>query len=210
MGQRLDNIDALTLEIRERNVKLGWRDGRNTFGDYAALLHSEVSEMVEACRDYGTTDATGLIGGVRLLPAKPEGVGSEAADVAIRLIDWADVFDLTGRLTPTGTKAPLPRIPPVTFGDWCSLLHRRISGADGIFHNIEDGMVGVALNTILGTLLDFCDNFGIDLNAEVARKNAYNATRPYRHGRGMLADRTGLGELGGTGARTGDRVDRNE
>ena len=61
-------------------------------GDDVALLHSEVSEMLEAFRDGGYDDLT--LGGPILngdgqvvgLP-KPEGVGSEAADVLIRLLD---------------------------------------------------------------------------------------------------------------------------
>lgn len=35
-------------------------------------------------------------------------------------------------------------------------------------------------------LMDFCERYGIDLEAEIARKHEYNKTRPYRHG-GKLA-----------------------
>ena len=112
-------IDDYTDEIRNNNIRKGFRvadggPGTNTFGDYIALLHSEVSEALEAYRDHKLADATGGSDGPRE-NSKPEGVGSELADVFIRLLDMADVF-------------------------------------------------------------------GIDLAAEVERKIAYNATRPYQHG----------------------------
>lgn len=64
-------------------IDAGWRDENMTFGDYVALLHSEVSEILEAFRDYGTTRT--------YHNNKPVDVGSEMADVLIRLIDFADI-----------------------------------------------------------------------------------------------------------------------
>ncbi len=101
----------MQAEIYKINVEKGWRgpDAKEvSFGEAMALLHSEVSEALNAYRIAGTADLT-IEGG------KPEGVGSEFADVLIRL-------------------------------------------------------------------LDDCDLFGIDLEAEYERKVAYNRTRPYRHG----------------------------
>lgn len=90
-----------------------------TFGDAMSMLHSEVSEAVEAYRVWGTSDATdpepGEYAKGQPITPKPEGVGSEFADVLIRL-------------------------------------------------------------------LDDCDRYGIDLDAEYERKMAYNLTRSYRHG----------------------------
>lgn len=82
----------MTDELREINISKGFRapeggPGQNTFGDYIALLHSEVSEALEAYRSWKLADATEPGG-------KPEGVGSELADVLIRLIDTADVFGI--------------------------------------------------------------------------------------------------------------------
>lgn len=102
------DLGKMIDEVRDLNTAKGWRDGTNTFGDYIALLHSEASEALEAYRDWKLEDATGPatpifaddedhMGNVvqrGWSPPKPEGVGSELADVLIRLLDMADLYGI--------------------------------------------------------------------------------------------------------------------
>lgn len=199
---RVKTLREITAEIRDNNVAHGWRraeggPGDNTWGDYVALLHTEVAEMTEAYRDYGLADATEERRGISLhglgrsdpeapLP-KPEGVGSELADVFIRTLDMADVFGLVlfdmdleiGDISPI----PLHDFGFVSFGDHTAWLHDCVTA----LRRLPQGN----LPGLLRALVAVAEHYGFDLNAEYERKIAYNKTRPYQHGGRTMAKTDG-------------------
>lgn len=87
-------FEAMASEVEAVNREKGWYEEDRTFGDEVALLHSEVSEMLEAFRTYGPEDATDDVDMPEGILAKPEGIGSEAADVLVRLLDTCKRYNL--------------------------------------------------------------------------------------------------------------------
>ena len=83
---------------------------------------------------------------------------------------------------------------PPSFGEVVALIHSEASEALEEFRNSgepneiyfgEGGKpegVPVELADVVIRVLDYCEHIGIDLGEVIRMKNAYNETRPYRHG----------------------------
>jgi NTP pyrophosphatase (non-canonical NTP hydrolase) len=197
------SLAELTAELRELNTTKGWRTN-NTYGDYVALLHTEVAEMTEAYRDHVLDDATKPICGRAAAgeepcpehgPSKPEGVGSEIADTVIRLLDMCDVFGITvfdmdaelADVAPFDFQDLATMAGLVTFGDWTDWLHGEV---------VDFRRGKIPASHLLRDLATVADRYGIDLTAEVTRKIAHNWTRPYQHGGRTLTKDTDGGTRG--------------
>lgn len=82
------SLGQMTAEVDENNHVKGWYDTGRSFAEGIALLHSELSEALDAYREIGLTERTRTVRYGDPL-GKPDDVGSELADVFIRLLDEA-------------------------------------------------------------------------------------------------------------------------
>ena len=76
-------INEVVHQAYQTAKEKGWHDEPKSFGDDMALIHSEVSEALEAFRDNGQPTLMWYVGD----DSKPEGVPSELADIVIRVAD---------------------------------------------------------------------------------------------------------------------------
>jgi NTP pyrophosphatase (non-canonical NTP hydrolase) len=87
-------LEEMAMEVCEVNKDNGWFEEDRRFAEDMALLHSEVSEALEAYRSNGLDDMTNIWDSDGTAPQKPEGVGSELADILIRLLDTCHRYDI--------------------------------------------------------------------------------------------------------------------
>ena len=159
------NLADLQREAHAIAKEHGLWDTEPTFGDCIALVHSGLSEALEAYRD-------------EVLPSKPHllstKVASELADVVIRVADMAERYEW---------KLPKRQLlafdPNESFGEHIVSAHEMLSGVRG-------SEPAVVLSDFVEYIRAMASHYGIDLDAAIAAKMFYNRTRPYRHGGKVL------------------------
>jgi len=192
------NIQELVTEAYGTACEKGWHDTPRTFGEQIALIHSELSEALEAYRVTGSCEA--MVGS----DGKPEGVPSELADAVIRIADMcgAEKYDLEGGLrgnfcedkdlvslvslqAEAGAEWSLDD-DAVQFGDVIALLHAQTSQLMRGRASRISGEVAQKLGALVLYIFGAANSMGVILGKAIESKLAYNKTRSHRHGGKVL------------------------
>lgn len=158
-----------------------WEPGSEpTFGEYCALIHEEISEAFSAWRNNEPDEY--------VVDGKPEGVWVELADVVIRCADLLGVLK-QGMEPRTDSIYPkvvdfMRALDEEKFAEYISMLHDFVTNAhESACNNLLN--VPIVIEYIITCIYAMADARNIDLDAIIERKCAYNATRPYKHGKRM-------------------------
>ena len=194
------DLEALQNEAHAIAKEHGWWGEERTFGDLIALVHSELSEALEAYREtkWHLSDADVQIWTAEALRLgkKPVGEASELADVVIRVADMAERYgmDLTAAVHEAEERYDFDSSFPAHFGfgSWISMVHMHLSRAFEVYANgdyidwpsstSKDGEQRLQIGAAVRWVQAMAAHYGIDLDAAIEAKMQYNRTRSYRHG----------------------------
>ena len=175
------NLTELQREAHAIAKDHGWWDEERSFGDLIALVHSELSEALEAYRVCGIVDCPHE-------HTEGAGVASELADVVIRVADMAEHYgvDLAARIASLSLLSRHGEGLD-TFGDWITTCHTWLSDTFRSYGNETRGLdlPGtwlIDMGLLIKCIQAMAAHYGIDLDAAIEAKMEYNRTRSYRHG----------------------------
>ena len=154
-------LNELARRSNETAHEKGWWESDRSFGEVVALIHSEASEALEEWRDNHNVDERYYT--VAKYRPEPHQLPDEYdGDV----VSWARVLDRRGDGGFVG---------PTELPD--NVAHELVLAGflkpEGIPAELADIVIRVG---------DTVVEYGIDITAEVILKQAYNATRPHKHG----------------------------
>jgi NTP pyrophosphatase (non-canonical NTP hydrolase) len=187
------DLETMEAEVLQYCKDMGWYDEDVPFEQAMALLHEEAAEAGSAWRRWGLRDATREDhpeinpGGVACsVIVKPEGVGSEFADILIRALDDSTRYNLrlADLIVSRGGRFGLREEFLVNINILHGLIARASMAWDALMSEGPDHFYqpGPCVADVVRFTMQLAEHYGIDLEAEYARKMAYNRTREYRHG----------------------------
>jgi len=172
-------LAEMTQEVLEWCRSKGWYDKPVSFAEAMALLHTEIAEASDAWRNWGADDATCDSAFLPDELPKPEGIGSEFADVLTRLLDDCGRFGVD--LQAEAEREAPEYVFKDSFLENMNTLHFLVARA--YMAHQAGSVIGPEFACIYAFVQQCSAKYGIDLHAEYARKMTYNRTRPYRHGK---------------------------
>ena len=198
------NLTDLQKEAHAIAQDQGWYDTESTFGEFIALIHSELSGALEAYRERGfdiwveprvaekdpRPPAWERAAFTHDLFSKPCGVASDLAGVVIRVADMAEHYGWHLGALADGVKQLFQQEPSRLvgldiFGYWLTKCHGALSMAfsmmelDDPYH--KEG-AGCVMAKFVVMIEHMGIHYGIDLDAAINAKMEYYRTRGYRHG----------------------------
>jgi hypothetical protein len=161
-------LKDLAHEVHQTCIEKGFYEDRQVNDPESrlgmvALIHSEISEALEAIRDNQWADYR-----LDIQPGKPQGLPSELADVVIRALDFC-VFYNVKILEPLRGNRNAEHISGKRAAAHIADLHQACTDED-MQHLIQ----------LTYSLAALC---ACDLDAAIRDKVAYNRTREYKHGK---------------------------
>lgn len=183
------SLKDMETEVADYCRAKGWYDDEVSVPTALALLHEEVSEAGHAWRDWGFEDATA--GTSKERPdgdsrAKPQGWGSELADVVIRVLDYSGRYglDIPALMEHRRSAYGLREDALVNINTLHDLISRVSVAWDSDTSTGEPFASNLAagLANVLAFTFQLARRTDVRIQFEYERKMQYNHTRDYRHG----------------------------
>ena len=194
------DLAAFAKDVHENAVAHGWWEGKRSEEEVRALIHSEWSEALEEARagrpmewytckhgDRICEPDWNCVNKVEECPmriAKPEGIAVELIDGVIRILDLLgkEEFKFEDDLLAVGARCLThacgkgQRAADITVAELIDYLHYGTArDAD------EPDHAGYVV--AVGSVFAWLEAKGVNPEAILLRKHAYNKTRPYKHGK---------------------------